>query len=528
MTATDRFVDEFLQHHFAFRPVDASFMGITGHDHRLPPADAEAPAREAAGLAALRAELDALEKPAGGGAALDHGIADSHLRHAARELAERPRFRDPCWYTSEAVFALVSLLLPSAAAPSSELLEARLAGIPRFLEEGRAHLRGAAVCADWVERARREARATLRFLGGGLRRHPLWRDGMAPLAEAAAAALAEFEAALDGLPDADPRSGGDYLRFILREVHQISEPLESVEARAAERFARLDEELAREAAKLDPEHSWAEQLARFDEASRVPAAALADTYRRWHERGMEAASGLLTPATEYGLEFRPMPDWAAEVFADTYFLAYRSPPAAHPGTGSIYWVTGAGQPLSGIKQTHAIHHASIGHHTHNARARVSPSRLARLAEAGCPRGVGFLSAGTSGEGWACYAQALTAEMRGFLESPVERELQLREIERRNIACLLADIRLHTGRWTLEEMRRFYAGEGGFPAGRIWGESTRNSIFPGTRLMYWLGTEAIRDGRRRWNGSVRDYHDAVMARGHATIGAVLDDVARDVA
>jgi hypothetical protein len=522
----DAFVDDFLAHHFAFRPVDASFMGILGHDHRLPPADDAAPAREAAGLSVLRGRLDALEKPGRGGAALDHSIADTHLRHATRELAERSRFRDPCWYTSEAVFALVSLLLPSAAAPSSEALEARLAGIPEFLWQGRQHLRDASVCRDWSERARIEGRATIRFLAGGLHRHPLWRPGMAPLAEAAAVALATFVAGLDALPDGDPRSGADYLAFIVNEVHQIPDSLEAVEARATERFAKLNEELATAAARIDPGHSWTEQLARLD-TTRVPGEVLAETYRHWHERGMEAAAALLTSATDYGLDFRPMPDWAAEVFADTYFLAYRSPPPAHAGTGSVYWVAGAGQPLSGIKQTHAIHHASIGHHTHNARARKAESRLARLAETGCPRGVAFLSAGTSGEGWACYAQGLTAEMDGFLQSPVERELQLREIERRGVACLLADIRLHTRRWTLDEMRRFYAEEAGFPQARVWGETVRNSIFPGTRLMYWLGTEAIHEGRRQWQGSTRDYHDAVMARGHASIGAVLEDVGRNV-
>ena len=91
-------------------------------------------------------------------------------------------------------------------------------------------------------------------------------------------------------------------------------------------------------------------------------------------------------------------------------------------------------------------------------------------------------------------------------------------------CLLADIRLHTGRWSLAEMREFYAGEGGFPQPRIWNETTRNSIFPGTRVMYWLGVEHIKAARRRWPGDARSFHDALLARGHASLSWVIDDMA----
>jgi Bacterial protein of unknown function (DUF885) len=526
MRHLDSLVDGLLAQHFTFRPVDATFMGIGGHDHRLPPADSDAPHREAAALADLLRNLEAIEPPQRGGPALDYSIAQSHLKHAARELAERPRYRDPCWYTSEAAFAIISLMLPACAAATSEMLAARLAGIPSFLGQARHHLRGESVCADWVLRARTEARAMIRLLGGGLRRHSLWRDSMAPLAEAAAASLGAFDVALADLPDADPRCGRDYLAFILRDVHQLPIGLDEAEAMAAERFARLNEELAAAAIQLDPQRSWTEQLAAL-EAERIQAPDLAQIYRRWHDHAMASAAALVTPASEYALAFETLPAWSQDVFGDTYFLAYRSPPPAMPGTGSIYWVTNQPQSLVGIKQTHAVHHASIGHHTHNARARVAPSRLARLAETGTARGVAFLAAGTTGEGWACYAQSLMAEADGFL-SPVERELQLREIERRNVACLLADIRLHSRRWTLADMRRFYAEEAGFPKPRIWGETTRNSIFPGTRIMYWLGSEAIRQGRKRWAGGARDYHDAVLARGHATIAAVIEDVLRPAA
>lgn len=526
MSGIGRLVDDFLAHHVAFRPVDATFMGLPGHDHRLPPADAEAPAREAEELAALRRRLDAIPAPSEGGEAVDRSILTSHLKHRARELAERPNYRDPTFYTGEAVFGIVSLLLPAALGATSDHVEARLAAIPGFLRDGRAHLRGASAHPDWVTRARKEARALVAFLGHRLRLHPLWHPQMEPLAEDAAAALAAFDASLAGIGPADPACGEDYLAFVLDEVHQLPISLAEAEERAVERFARLGEEMAASARAIDPERSWRELLQSLDRERPMPSE-LADTYRRWHDRVMEGAGGLVTPADEYPLRFERLPDWAREIAPETYFLSYRTPPPAAAGDGSVYWVTGDGQNLSTIKQTHALHHASIGHHTHNARARIAPSRLARLAETGVARGVAFLSAGTTGEGWACHAQHLAAEIPGILNR-IESEVMLKDMERRNAGAVIGDIRLHTGRWTLAEMRRFYAEEGGFGAGRVWGETTRNSIFPGTRIMYWLGQEEIRAARRAWRGSTRDFHDALIGCGHPTITAALAAIARPAA
>ena len=522
----DQLVDGFLEHHFRFRPVDASFMGIKGHDDRLPPSDPEAPQREAEELAALQKRFASLEQPKAVGAYLDYTILSSQLKHRVRELRERSQYKDPSWYSSETAFAIISLLLPSANDATSDQVHARLGAIPAYLDGGRAHLAGASAYPDWVERARKECRAMIRFLGGEMRLHPLWRDGMSGDAERAASALAMFDVAMASVGPADPACGADYLAFIFRDVHQLNISMEEAEVRASERFAKLGEEIVASARAIDPEKSWRDLLVSLDR-ERPSVSDMADSYRRWHDKVMAGAGHLVTPATEYGLSFERLPTWARNVSADTYFLSYRSPPAHHAGSGSIYWVNGDGQNLSTVKQTHAIHHASIGHHTHNARARVSPSRLARLAETGVARGVAFLSAGTTGEGWACHAQHLAAEIPGILNR-IETEIMLKDMERRNAGAVLADIRLHTGRWTLAEMRQFYSEEGGFGAGRVWGETTRNSIFPGTRIMYWLGQEAIREARAAWTGNDRDFHDRLISYGHPTMNAALEAMKRESA
>ena len=57
-------VDAFLAHHLRYRPVDATFMGIGGHDDILPPADAGTASEEKAGLEKLQTRLAAA--PPGG------------------------------------------------------------------------------------------------------------------------------------------------------------------------------------------------------------------------------------------------------------------------------------------------------------------------------------------------------------------------------------------------------------------------------------------------------------------------------
>ncbi len=507
-------LDRFLAHHVAFFPVDATFMGLPGGNHRLPPADADAPAREREALDAMLLALEGAAHADTRAERLDARMLRAALLHARAALDHRPRFRQPSWYTGEIAFGLISLLLPTAPADAGDALAARLAAIPRLLAEGIAQLHARPTAPDWCARAQREIAATQRLLAQGLPLHPRWVDALAPSRDAATAALGAFATELATLPPGDPASGRDYLAFLMRDIHGLPWSPEDAVALARDAFMRLG-------ARLEAPAQQA-QLAALATETRAPDA-LPMAYRSWHARAFEAGAGLVTPAQDYTLDFAPQPDWARSAASDLYFLSYRSPPAHAPGSGSVYWTAPALQSIVAIKQTHAVHHGSIGHHTQNARARRADSRLARLAGTDCASGIALLSAGTMVEGWACYATELLAEIDGFY-TPAE-ELALIQGDRRNAACVLADINLHTGKWTLEEMRAFYRDEVGFPAPRIWGETTRNSIFPATRLMYFLGTEQIKTLRREIGGSARDFHDSLLACGHVPIAWAADEMRR---
>lgn len=505
-------------------------MGLPGHDHELPPADADAIERELSALRDLTRSASRLPPGATASERLEAVLLTSQLNAATRELESRPRYRNPAWYTGEAAFGLISLLLPDTLG-TTEALQGRLAAVPRFLKQGEAWLTGKDVPADWVTRAKLEGTAFIRLVERGLRRHPLWDDRLAKPVGQASQAMRSFLANLPERTNADPAAGRDNLEFLMREVHQLPFSPEQAEELALEGMNQARNELVALAQQLDAGRGWQEQLAAL--ALEHPTLdEVIPTYEQNHERAMAMAetAGLVTPAADYGLQVKSLPPWAQDVAGDLYFLFYRSPPARRPTKASTYWVFSPGNDLeaylksqsySTIKITHAVHHGSIGHHTQNARARSAPGLLGRLAGTDCVAGIAMLPGGTMIEGWACYVQDLLLEADDFYES--REKLLLKHAEFRNAAMCLADLRLHSGTWTLEQVRTFYRQEVGIPAHRAWAEVTRNSMYPSTRLMYWLGTQAIRSLRRELGGDARSFHDYLLSFGSVPVYRVAEEL-----
>ena len=121
--------------------------------------------------------------------------------------------------------------------------------------------------------------------------------------------------------------------------------------------------------------------------------------------------------------------------------------------------------------------------------------------------IAMFSGGTLAEGWACYACDLMEEI-GFL-TPLERVAQ-QHTRVRLLARAVADLELHSGRRTLDETAALYRDRGddaGNEAAQA--EAVKNSMFPGTAVMYWLGTRdlhalraRVRVARRRFASRAR--------------------------
>jgi uncharacterized protein (DUF885 family) len=145
----------------------------------------------------------------------------------------------------------------------------------------------------------------------------------------------------------------------------------------------------------------------------------------------------------------------------------------------------------------------------------SKSRIGRAAAVDCSSRIAMFCGGTMAEGWACYATELMEET-GFL-TPLEK-LSEQHSRVRFLARAIVDISLHQGTMTFAEAVRFYADEVGMSEAAARSETTKNSMFPGTGLMYWLGTQGILDLReelKRRQGatfSLKQFHDDLLEHG----------------
>jgi hypothetical protein len=383
----------------------------------------------------------------------------------------------------------------------------------------------------WAARAQRESAAVAEFLRHDIKLHEAFTDDWAAPARAAADAFDAFAATLGSHPDKDPAAGEAYLEMLIRDVHGLDLSARDALSIAEAAYASLGKDLEAMAAAIDPDVSWSEQIAALSVIHPQDVDAVMDSYLLWDVTAVAEGAAFVTPAQEYDLDYRWMAPCFRKVSQALYFLFYRSPPALDAGEGSVYWVTPpgddeaaflAGNSTAMVKTIHAVHHGSIGHHTQNTRARSAKSRLARLAGTDCAWGLAFLGAGTLIEGWACYVEDLLMEAHGFY-TPTEI-LLLKQFERRNAASVLVDIKLHRGDWSLDEAMAFYR-EAGFAPSRVEGEIVRNSMLPGSRLMYWFGVEGIKALRRRWNGELIEFHDTLLSFGHVPLAWVGQEMDR---
>ncbi len=531
LSAFDSLVTDALHVFWSRHPVGASFAGETAFDHRLPDASAGAIAEGDAHVRDILRRFDDVPTPDTSAARIDARMLRSHFAVELTPYARRARYENPAWYTGEIAFGIIAHLLPSDVPRDPAGLRARIAEIPDFLRDASAHLAKRPLPAPWVERARGEIAAIRRLLENALPQHPLGALVDSGTTANALDALGRFVTTFEDAPDSAFAAGEAHLQLVMQKLHAIEETPQALERRARRAFDDALGALEERARDRDASRPWRDQIQSIGEIGPERSGAL-QSYADWHARAMRDAQTLLSPADDYALNFAELPAWAALIANDLYFLFYRSPAAQNPGIGSTYWVT----PLAAsddeirrahntaaVKLIHAVHHGSIGHHTQNARARVAGARTARIAGTDAASGIAMLGAGTMVEGWACYAEDLLDEVPGFYTDG--EQLMLAYFELRNAASCIADIQLHLQTWTLAEMRRFYREDAAFAPSRIGPETIRNSMFPGSRLMYWYGTDAIKSLRRSVPLATKTFHDTLLGFGSAPVASIAREMLR---
>jgi len=551
-------LDGFFDHYYRARPVNATFTGVHAHDHRLPDWSPEGLDAATAEMRALRPRL-AQEAGAAEGRdvdAVDAALADAFLEIQIAEH-DGPHFQrgNPALFTGEAIFSVIALMTRDFA-PAEERLHAaaaRLRAIPSFLAAARRTVAGPQAPVEWTARALRECGAAALLLGDGVERWLAAEPAPASLAAAVRAGAGEARAAFGGFaswlrrdaapaPDARYACGPDFLDLLIRRGHRCERPRAEL---LAEAHGRLDEALARlhEQARAAAPGGWPEVQARLAELH--PSA---DDYLPSFERVWRACRALaeerdLVTWPEYPIRYVPIPEWTRAAAPSLYYLFYRSPaPFDHiPVHDYVVPPISAAMPAaeqqrllratnaSVIKLNHVVHHGALGHHVQNCHAYRAPSRVGRVAAVDGASRIGMFCGGSLAEGWACYATDLMAEA-GFLtdlEAVAEQHTRARLLAR-----AVVDVELHQGTMTLDEAAAFYGDRIGMSPDAARGEAVKNSMFPGTAMMYWLGTQGIHDLRARRQAtdgpafSLRAFHDELLGYGALPVPLIARLMSRE--
>jgi hypothetical protein len=540
--ALDRFFDTFYRQ----RPVAATFTGLHHHDAMLPDWSATGLARAADQMRALRRDLDAAGGVPDEAVTIFPSQADLALADGALEIAlaehESRHFvhANPSLWTGEAIFGVISLITRDFA-PIAERLHAardRLRAIPAFLA-GSGDVLGPAP-SEWIDRARRECQAARALFGHTL---PSWIAGMATAApgavegidvrdwiaasSSAADAFATFDASLDALPRTPQplRASNDLFALLLRRGHWVTTPVPDL---LREATGALDEVEARLHEMSRPFGGWS-SVRELLAADHPPAENYLTRFEeKWDACRQAAIDHDLVTWPDAPLRYVPIPAHTRDAAPSLYYLNYRSPAPFDP-VGVFDYVVPPIDGLTGdalgarlramndsvITLNHVVHHGAIGHHVQNHHAYAGASRIGRVAAVDTANRIAMFSGGSLAEGWACYVCDLMEEI-GFL-TPLERIAQ-QHTRVRIAARAVADLSIHTGGLTSAQAARLYVDRARMSEAAAHAEAVRNSMFPGTAVMYWLGTRGLHRlraevrSRQRSAFSRRAFHDRVLSYG----------------
>jgi uncharacterized protein (DUF885 family) len=94
---------------------------------------------------------------------------------------------------------------------------------------------------------------------------------------------------------------------------------------------------------------------------------------------------------------------------------------------------------------------------------------------------------------------------------------------------VVDVRLHDGRFTLEDATAFYRDRVGMAPAAAQAEAVKNSLFPATACMYLAGWDGIRRLRRALEArdggafSLGRFHDRLLSYGSVPVALIAAEM-----
>lgn len=528
----------------ALRPMQATFMGVPGHDHRWDDLSPDGAARSAATLRtwrerfaalppqpdrwsrlAVHVALDWLDQDL---AAFDHGDHRVDLNHLSSPFQSVRMVFDMMDTTSAAGWSAIAARLEGV----STVLE----GYRRSLAEGLD--RGQLVAARQVRAAVEQGRSNQgeqssfralasRFAASGVDDTALGAR-VAAAAELASAAYGAMSDWLEGtyLPRAKADDGVGrprYLREMRRFLGSTPDPEETY-AWGWTEVRRLHDEMTALASAIAPGSSLTDTMAmlRSDPARGAPdrASFLAAMNDR-QSRALAELDGrhFDVPDVIRRVDVKAAPDGGPPG-------AYYLPPSedfSRPGT-VWYSLTGDGPFALWDEVSTAYHEGFPGHHLQCGIQVSLTENLSRLHR---------VAYGYSGyaEGWALYVEQLMREL-GYYEKP-EYELGMLANQMMRACRVVIDIGSHLGlsipgdallhpgqAWTFDRAVEMMETLGGMNAETARSEVTRYLGWPAQAISYKVGQRAMLALRDEWvrseKGPLKEFHRRVLACGNVSL------------
>ena len=526
---------EYFRGYFAFRPTEATWIGIHDHDERLGDRSAGAVAAEVARLRTFEERLGGIDVAALGDLERrDHAILTSHIgAEIFRWEVLRPHVRDPMSYNDSISWGIDELVSKKSAPPEVRLRRviARESDVSRLLASARANLdRPPRV---YTEKAIELVGGTIEYLETTL---PAAFAGVgdealqATFRERNAATIAEvreFRRFLEA--DLLPRSDGEFAlgaeRFatFLRLHEMVDIPLDRLEAIGLEHLAVARDRFFETALRIDPDATPSEVLESLQEDHASAEELLSSTAESLEGmRQFLIDAEIVTLPSEERCRVVPMPPYMWG------FAAMNSPgPLETVAKEAYYYVDPVEDDWPEEKKEEhlrnfnrpamdviSIHEAYPGHYVQGLYVNEAPS-LVRKA----------LWTVTHGEGWAHYTEQMMLDEGYGDGDPRLRLAQLGEALLRLCRYRVA-IGLHTQGWTVDQATRFFVEEGWVLPEAARREAVRGTFDP-LYLGYTLGKLQIlklREDYREKMGAgyrLKDFHDRFLREGTAPIRIIRE-------
>lgn len=451
MSTVTEVADDYVVRYAELDPVEATAIGLAGHDHAMTDLSPD-------GFAARAALTDATAAALEAASADGPGEAIARLAMRERLAVQRDLYRSGATTSDLNVIASwvqgvrqVFDLMPTAGQQAQRNLAARMAAVPAAYAGLRqtyaqaaargqvAARRQVAACASQCEQW---SAADGGFYAGLVARTGATGAMLADLeraAAAASAATADLGAflrteLLPAAPAADA-AGRDRYQLASRNFLGADIDLDEAYAWGWSEVRRIEAEMARVAGQIVPGGSLEDAIAALesDPARRITGR---DALRDWMQGVADAAIAELDgthfdiPAPARRIEAMIAPTSDGGIY-------YTGPSEDGSRPGRMWWALADGvQDFSTWKEVTTIYHEGVpGHHLQTAIAAFGPGRLNRWQRLMC-----WVSG--HGEGWALYAERLMEEL-GYLDDPGDR-LGLLDSQLLRAARVVVDLGVHLG------------------------------------------------------------------------------------